>query len=545
MIPTVAICAIVRDEATYIEEWVEFHRRQGVTQWRIYDNGSLDGTPAVLRKLGIEPVIWGGHPFDFDAQQRSAYAEGARMLAGHATWVAFIDVDEFIFGRGGKTLAEALAEVPPEASAIAVQQRIFGSSGHEKRTPGGVLERFTRCAVPTYAEHRWFKTIARPEMIRSFDSVHSVSLSAGSYVMVDYQPLTRDGAHPGEASRFAEGRFGLHHYILKSLEEFREKQAKWADRSAISRISDDSFFNRNNNANAQECLEIAPRAPAPAKVAALTMVYNERDLLPIWLRYYGNQVGQQNCFVLDHGSDDGSTDMLGAANRIRVPRSEFDEFKRAASISALCESLLQWYDFVVYTDVDEILVPDPGIASTLLNYCTADRFDVTTAIGLNLIHRVPSEPRLDLARPIMQQRSVAMPIASMCKPSLVRRPVKWAIGFHSYDGPVKFDGLYLFHLAYADKDTALRRQEKRRQAVVGHPYANHPHKLPDSAINKWIEDWSRCDVEPVETEDAMLARFQSKIIDSQAGRENDRFRINLDIKGDALWSIPERFKTVF
>jgi hypothetical protein len=57
-VPTVAICAIVRDEASYVEEWVEFHRRQRVTAFRIYDNGSIDGTPDVLRGLGIEPAIW-------------------------------------------------------------------------------------------------------------------------------------------------------------------------------------------------------------------------------------------------------------------------------------------------------------------------------------------------------------------------------------------------------------------------------------------------------------------------------------------------------
>jgi hypothetical protein len=77
-----AICAIVRDEASYIEEWVDFHRYQGVAHFRIYDNGSIDGTPDILRQLGIEPIIWAGRPHNFDEQQRAAYLEGARMLAG-------------------------------------------------------------------------------------------------------------------------------------------------------------------------------------------------------------------------------------------------------------------------------------------------------------------------------------------------------------------------------------------------------------------------------------------------------------------------------
>jgi hypothetical protein len=255
-VPTVAICAVVRDEASYVEEWVEFHRRQRVTAFRIYDNGSIDGTPDVLRGLGIEPAIWAGRPVDFDHQQRQAYIEGASMLASKAEWVAFIDVDEFMFGRGGRTLAEALVDMPAEAGAVAVQQRVFGSGCQKTRQPGGVLERFTRCAAENCGEHVWFKTIARPDLVGGFDSVHSVTLRSGTYVMADGSLLTRTGNHPGEASRRVEGAVGLHHYPLKSLQEYRMKQAKWADRAAASRVNDDYFFERDAYANAVECLEL-------------------------------------------------------------------------------------------------------------------------------------------------------------------------------------------------------------------------------------------------------------------------------------------------
>jgi len=40
------------------------------------------------------------------------------------------------------------------------------------------------------------------------------------------------------------------------------------------------------------------------------MAYNESFYLKRWYRWYGSQLGIENCFVLDHGSDDGSTDDL-------------------------------------------------------------------------------------------------------------------------------------------------------------------------------------------------------------------------------------------
>ena len=252
----VGVCAIVRDEATYVEEWVSFHREQGISEFRIYDNGSIDGTPEMLRTLGIEPVIWAGHPHDFDSQQRAAYLEGARMLAGQVDWLAFIDMDEFVFGRTAP-LAAVLAALPDAAGAIAVQQLMFGSGGHLTRTPGPVTRRFIRCAPRAHPENLWFKTVARPERVQEFESVHSVRLVGGAYVMADGSPLLREGPHPGAASRRIEGMIGLHHYALKSLEEFRDKQARWADRAAAHRMSDGYFFGRDRHASVEVCRDLA------------------------------------------------------------------------------------------------------------------------------------------------------------------------------------------------------------------------------------------------------------------------------------------------
>ena len=259
------VCAIVRDEASYIEEWVGFHRDQGVGVFRIYDNGSIDGTPDVLAALGIVPVIWGGHPHDFDAQQRAAYLEGANMLAGMVDWLAFIDIDEFVFGRDAP-LVQALAAFPAGAGAIAVQQRMFGSGGQTRRLPGKVTERFLRAAPRLHGENRWFKTIARPELVAEFESVHNVRLLDGAYVMADGSPLERAGRHPGEAARRVEGAIGLHHYATRSLEEFRAKQARWADRAAARRMDDGYFFGRDGHASAEECrdlLELPARYASP------------------------------------------------------------------------------------------------------------------------------------------------------------------------------------------------------------------------------------------------------------------------------------------
>ena len=56
-------------------------------------------------------------------------------------------------------------------------------------------------------------------------------------------------------------------------------------------------------------------------LAAVTMVYNEPEFIPLWIKYYGEQVGKENCYIVDNGSDDGSLDdYKDEVNIIRVPK---------------------------------------------------------------------------------------------------------------------------------------------------------------------------------------------------------------------------------
>ena len=43
-----ALVAIVKNEASYLDEWIEFHRLVGVEHIYLYDNGSTDQTREVV-----------------------------------------------------------------------------------------------------------------------------------------------------------------------------------------------------------------------------------------------------------------------------------------------------------------------------------------------------------------------------------------------------------------------------------------------------------------------------------------------------------------
>jgi hypothetical protein len=250
---SVALCAIVKDEADYIEEWLAFHILQGVSRVILFDNHSSDDTcrraKAFTGRLDVEIVSWPDSRDGFDLTQRLAYFEGACRLAGVVDFAAFVDVDEFVFASDCRPLGQVLAGFPDEVGAVAINQRVFGSSGLKSSDGNLVTSRFTMATAAEHPEAHWFKTIARPQRIVGFDTVHSVVLTWGAYVLSDGQALPPRPRHQGYSSLVPEGALRLHHYILKSREEFELKKKKWVGQDLGERYTDAYFDERDRTTN--------------------------------------------------------------------------------------------------------------------------------------------------------------------------------------------------------------------------------------------------------------------------------------------------------
>lgn len=201
----------------------------------------------------------------------------------------------------------------------------------------------------------------------------------------------------------------------------------------------------------------ATPADRPPRIAAFTMAYNEAAFLPLWLDYYGAQLGRENLYVLDHGSTDGSTQDLAPTSVVHVPRADrFDEDQRAAFVSRFQASLLCYNDIVIFSDTDEFLVPRPSLFTGLRDYAARRCDRAVTAVGLDVVHRPDIEPPLDLSRPVLAQRGFAQFRAEYCKTLMSRIPLEWAPGFHCCQiAPHVDPDLFLFHLKRADRDLAL------------------------------------------------------------------------------------------
>lgn len=277
-----------------------------------------------------------------------------------------------------------------------------------------------------------------------------------------------------------------------------------------------------------------------ANVAVITNCWNEAVNLPRWIRYYGGQFGQRNLFVLDDGSDDGSTDGLGEVSVIRLPKAPFSDRQRQWMVTVLSRVLLSRFDALIYSDCDEIIIPDPQIAPSLAAY--ADRFvadpdaEIVTCIGLNVLHH-PDEPELDPARPILGQRRHVEFAAGFCKPLLMKVALQWTNGFHFCNRPPRFDHLYLFHMKFMDMAESLARHRLNR---LVHPDDKEQGiwRLSD----KEFESTFRRRLDRPVSEDFDLTEHQTAFLAGIVETENGWFaRTQPMPRIPHIYRIPERF----
>ncbi|HEY1931065.1 MAG TPA: glycosyltransferase family 92 protein [Acetobacteraceae bacterium] len=169
----IAVCAIFRDEAPFLLEWIAYHTLIGVDHFVLYDNSSTDGGAALIRGSRfagrVTLIDWAEDP-----GQITAYRDFRIRHASRFDWVAFIDLDEFILPLATDSLPEVLND-PLYAGFSAVQMNwlVFGPSGHNRRPSGLAIENYTRRVDDPHQMNGHVKSIVRcRDLFEIFDTPH-------------------------------------------------------------------------------------------------------------------------------------------------------------------------------------------------------------------------------------------------------------------------------------------------------------------------------------------------------------------------------------
>ncbi|KUF11598.1 glycosyltransferase family 2 protein [Pseudoponticoccus marisrubri] len=203
--------------------------------------------------------------------------------------------------------------------------------------------------------------------------------------------------------------------------------------------------------------------------AALTMVRDDAFFLKAWLRHYGEALGRENCYVVNHGRGAEVAELAEGCNIIGIPGDPHPNFdmKRWRMLNNLVHGLRCYYTHVIVGDVDELVVVDPASGKGLLDYLAETRpRRVLTPLGLEVIHRIDIEHDPITDHILGPRRHVRL-APHYSKPCVISAGVKIARGGHftQHDTLIAPEDLYLFHLKFCDFETYVSVMNARNQVT--------------------------------------------------------------------------------
>lgn len=222
------LCLIVKNEAQYILEWIAYHKAIGFDSFAIFDNESTDGTTEILECLARAGIVNYHVQEDVTrgSQQRIAYNRCIDEYRRKTDLITFIDTDEFIASPTGVAIPGYIEQVftaHADMAAMAINWRIFGSSGRDEAGEGLVIERFQLASKDVAGT---MKSVVRPEAVEEMFT-HYANLRDGRYGdekgrAVKFQDVGVNPAPGGITTPSAEF-LQVNHYMIKSREEFSAK----------------------------------------------------------------------------------------------------------------------------------------------------------------------------------------------------------------------------------------------------------------------------------------------------------------------------------
>ncbi|KAK1616461.1 hypothetical protein QYE76_021978 [Lolium multiflorum] len=206
---SICACTMVRNVAKFLPEWVRYHAAVGVEKFFLYDNASEDdlaGQVSGLNSAGIDisTVAW-----PWTKTQEAGLSHCAASNQPSCEWMAFMDVDEFIFSpnwneveKPSKSLLESVVSVDQEVGQIFLPCYDFGPSGQTAHPQEGVCQGYT-CRLTRPERH---KSLVRLDAVADSlaNSVHHFTLKPGFQKM--WTTLAR-----------------INHYKYQAWTEFKSK----------------------------------------------------------------------------------------------------------------------------------------------------------------------------------------------------------------------------------------------------------------------------------------------------------------------------------
>lgn len=212
-----SICALFKNEAPYLKEWIEYHQLVGVDHFYLYNIGSRDPYREVLapyiRKKIVTLINWPDFLGDDSEEnasiwalstQVSAYENAVVVKASKETkWLVFLDVDEFLISPSSHRLVELLEQYD-EHPGMTISSDFFDASKKDYLLPRRrlMIETLERTEIPKQNIQKTIsKMIFKPDQYAGF-------------TWPPYQCMFKNEQSPVSVKRYV---LRINHYINRNV----------------------------------------------------------------------------------------------------------------------------------------------------------------------------------------------------------------------------------------------------------------------------------------------------------------------------------------
>ena len=127
-----SLCVLIRNEAEYINDFLEHYVKQGVEHFYIVNNKSSDNTNDIIcnsKHYNMITLIQDNNEYDLyndppimkDIYNKHFYD----IIKKETKWAIIVDIDEFMFGKNGYTIKTYVESLPNDVGCVYVMWNII------------------------------------------------------------------------------------------------------------------------------------------------------------------------------------------------------------------------------------------------------------------------------------------------------------------------------------------------------------------------------------------------------------------------------------
>lgn len=145
----VSVCAIFKNEAAYLKEWIEFNHIVGIEHFYLYNNNSEDEYLYVLQPY-IDNELVTLIQWPKKHSQKECYFDCIQKYKNETSWLGLIDLDEFVIPIDNNDIYDVLKPFENKRGAVKIYWKMFGTSGKINRDLNGLVTEDFTVSWPRY-----------------------------------------------------------------------------------------------------------------------------------------------------------------------------------------------------------------------------------------------------------------------------------------------------------------------------------------------------------------------------------------------------------